>query len=141
MCSRKSVGPRMEIEEFQSNINWIFLWRLLIQNHLKLSVTEKRRNKAKYLTWNSIRLKFVKKTSKPNSGKSFEYIMCYSSGSPRSVKSPSNSIRYNCQKICSWSSRPKTILEIRKRAIFLLVINNPIIYKTLLTIGKRLTGQ
>ena len=40
-----------------SSINWIFLWRLLIQNYSKLSITEKRRNKAKYLTWNFIRLK------------------------------------------------------------------------------------
>ena len=40
-----------------SSINWIFLWRLSIQNHLKLSITEKGINKAKYLTWNSIRLK------------------------------------------------------------------------------------
>ena len=42
------------------------MWRLSIQNHSKSPITEKRRNKAKYLTWNSIRLKFVKKTSMPN---------------------------------------------------------------------------
>ena len=34
-----------------------------MKNHLKLSITE---SKAKYLTWNSIRLKFVKKTSMSN---------------------------------------------------------------------------
>ena len=34
-------------------------------------------------------------------------------------KSSSNSIRYNCQKICSWPKRPKTILKIRKKARFL----------------------
>ena len=34
-----------------SSINWILLWRLPIQNHTKLSVTEKRINGAKYLTW------------------------------------------------------------------------------------------
>ena len=39
--------------------------------------------------------------------------------------------RHNCQKISSWSRRPKTILEIRKKVTFLLVINNPIIYKFL----------
>ena len=73
-----------------------------------------------YLTWNSIKLKFVKKTSMPNSIESLGYIKCYSSSSPRPVKSPSNSIRYNCRKICSWSRRPKTILEIRKKGhIFL----------------------
>ena len=48
---------------------------------------------------------------------------------PKSVKSPSNSVRYSCEKICSWLRRPKTILEIRKKATFLYVINNPIIYK------------
>ena len=37
-------------------INWIFLWRLPIQNHLKESIIEKGKNKVKYLTWNSIRL-------------------------------------------------------------------------------------
>ena len=37
------------------------------------------------------------------------YIKCHNSSSPRLVKSPSNSISYNCEKICSWSRRPKTI--------------------------------
>ena len=45
------------------------------------------------------------------------------------VKSPSNSIRHNRQKICSWSRRLKTALEIRKKTTFLSEINNPIIYK------------
>ena len=40
-----------------------------------------------------------------------------------------NSIRHNCQKICSWLRKPKTILEIRKKDIFLNVISNPIICK------------
>ena len=57
MCCRKSVGPRME----PWGIPALFL-RLLIQNYLKLSISEKRRSKARYLTWNSLRLKFVKKT-------------------------------------------------------------------------------
>ena len=96
-----------------SSINCIFLWRLTIQNHLKPAFTEKRRNKAKYLTWNSTRVKFVKKTSMPNPVKSLGYIKCYSSSSPRCVKSPSNSIRCNCERICSWSRRPKKMLEIR----------------------------
>ena len=30
-----------------------------------------------------------------------EYVKCYSSSGPTPAKSPSNSIRYNCQKICS----------------------------------------
>ena len=70
-----------------SSINWIFLWRLPIQNYLKPPVTEKRRNKAKYLTWNSIRPKFVKKTSMPNSVERLGYIKCYSLSSPRPVPS------------------------------------------------------
>ena len=72
------------------------------------------RDKAKYLAWNSKWLRFVKKTSIPNSVESL-YIKCYNSSSPRPIKSSSSSIRYNSQKICSWSRRPKTILEIRKR--------------------------
>ena len=75
------------------------------------------------------RLKFVKKTSMPNSAKSLENIKCYSSSSSRPVKSPSNSIIRKCQKICSRSRRPKTILESRKKATFLQVIENPFIYK------------
>ena len=84
-----------------------------------------KRNKAKCLTWNSIRLQFVKKTSMLNPAKSLGYIKCHSSSSPRPVESPSNSIRYNCEKICSWSRKPKTILEIRKKAT-----KRPIIYQS-----------
>ena len=125
MYSRKSVGPIMDPwgtpaltgyyhKDFPSWITQSQLWL---------------RNKAKYLTYNSIRLNFVKKTSMPNSVESLGYIKCYSSSSGlRPVKSPSSSIRHNCQKICSLSRRPKTILEIWKKATFPLVINNPIIY-------------
>ena len=60
----------------------------------------------------------MKKTSMPNPAESLVYIKCNSSSSPRLIKSPSISIRYNCQKICSWSRRPKIILEIRKKARF-----------------------
>ena len=101
----------------------IFLWRLLIQNYSKTCITEKRQNKAKYLTRNSIRLKFLKKTSMPNPVKSVGYIKCHSSSSP------SNSIRYNSQKICSWLRTSKTILKIRKWATFISVNNKPVIYK------------
>ena len=55
----------------------------------------------------------------PNPVKSLGYINCYSSSSPTPVKSLHNSIRYNSKKICSWSRRPKTILEIRKKDISL----------------------
>ena len=128
MYSRKSVGPRMEpsgtpasngytCEDLPSRTTW---------RHLLLI---KRTNKASYLILNSIRRQFVKKTSIPNSAKSLGYIKCCSLSSPRPLKSPSNSIRYNCEKICSCSRRPKALLKIRKKAAFLYVINNPITYK------------
>ena len=110
MYSKKSVGPRMEpwgtialtrycCEDFPSRT---------IQSCLLLRKDETKPN---YLTWNSIRLKFVKKTSLPNPVRSLEYIKYYSSSSPRPIKSPTYSIRYNCNNIYSWSSRSKTILE------------------------------
>ena len=77
--------------------------------------TEKRTNKAKYLTSNSIRLTFAKQTSMPSPVTSLGYIKCYSFSNPKSVKSQTNSIKHNSQKICSSSRRPKTILEIRKK--------------------------
>ena len=63
----------------------------------------------------------------PNPVKSLGCI--YSSNSPRPVKGSSNAIRYNCQKIRSWSRRPKSIPKIRKNATYLKVINDPIIFK------------
>ena len=128
MYSRKSVGARME--------SWVTA--ALTRHSCKDSYPEpfeavyywkKKLNKAKYLTWNSIRLTFMKITSMLNHVKSREYIKCYSSGSPRPMKSPSNSIRYNCQKICSWFGRPKTMLETRKKVTLYWMINNSIIYK------------
>ena len=92
------------------------LWRLQnhIQNHPKMSITEKRRNKAEYLTWISIRLfKFGKKTNVLV--KSHSYIKFYSLSCPRPVKSPWYSIRYNCQKICSWSRNLKPYWKSEKR--------------------------
>ena len=48
----------------------------------------------------------------PNPVKSLGYIKCHSSSSPRSFKSPSNSIRYHHEKICSWPRRPKSIYPV-----------------------------
>ena len=62
-----------------SSVNSIFLQRFHIQNHPRPSITDKRRHKSKYLTWNSIRLKFAKKTSIPNYVQRLGYIKCYSS--------------------------------------------------------------
>ena len=126
-----------------SSINWIFFCRLPMQNHLKLS-TEKRRNNSEYLTCNSIRLKFAKKNCIPKPVKSLAYIKCHSSSSPRLVKSSSNAIRHNCQKMYSWSRRPKTILAIKKRSYFfrwstILIFTS--FSKTSLTMKRRLTGK
>ena len=82
-------------------------------------------HRAKFLTWNSIRLKFAKKASIPNPIKSLGYIKCQSSSGPRPVKSLFNSIRYNCQKICSWLRRPKTKLEIKKKDVISLGDQQP----------------
>ena len=107
MYSRKSVGPRKVLRN--TNINWIFLWRLPIQKHSKLSLTEK---KCKYLTLNFIRGTLMKKNNMPNPVESLGYIKCYSLSSPKPVPNPSNFIRYNCQKIYSWLKRPYTMLQI-----------------------------
>ena len=129
MYSRKIAGPRMDpwetpaltaysYEDFPSRTTWR---RLLLRKKIK----------AKYLSWNSIRLNFVKKTSIPNPVKS----------SPRPAKSPSNSIRHNYQKIRSWSRRPKTIRKIRGdfcRWSTILLFTS--FSKALLTTERRLQG-
>ena len=85
MYNRKSVGPRMKpwgtsaLTEYSCQD---FPWRTT-RSHLLL---KKKRNKAKYLTRNFVRRKFVKKTSMPNPVKSLGYIKCYSSSSPRLLK-------------------------------------------------------
>ena len=92
---------------------------------------------------NSIRFKFMNKTRMPNPFKSLGYIKCYSRSSSRPVKTPSNSVRYNCQKTCCWSRRPKTILEIRKRLHFSKCSTRLLFTsfsKTLLTTERRLTS-
>ena len=60
MYSRKSVAPSMEPWGTPA------LTGYSCEDFPKLSITEKRRNNAKYLSWNFIRLKFVKKTSMSN---------------------------------------------------------------------------
>ena len=71
--------------------------------------------------------KFVKKITMPGFGESLGYIKCYHLSSPRRITSASNPIRYNCNKICSCSRRPKTILEIKIEVTFLKVIMKHII--------------
>ena len=114
MYSRKSLGQRMDpwgtpaltgysCEEFPSRTTWRRLEELEEGD--------------------------LNKTSMPKSVKDLGYIKCYSSSRPRPVKNSCNSIRHNCQMICNWSRRPKSILEIREKARFLWVIDNLIIYK------------
>ena len=107
------------------------LQRLAIQNHPNPFITEKGWNKAKYSTWYSIRFQLVKKTSMPNPVQSLRYIKFHGLSSLRLIKRPRNSKKCNCKKICSWSRRPKTILEMRKKAWFIEVINKSIVYRFL----------
>ena len=108
----------------KSSINWI----PPIQNYLTPSVTEKRRNIVKYMTWNSIRFESVK-TSMPKPVKSLGCIKCHSLSSSRPNKSLPNSIRYSCQKICSLWRRPESILSIWNKFTFLKVISKSIIHE------------
>ena len=86
MYSRKSLGPRMQ--PWETPVLTRQSWRLPIQNHLKPSITQKRRNKAKYLTWNSIRFTFVKKTSMPNLLTSMSKALDISSARARVAPDP-----------------------------------------------------
>ena len=59
---------------------------LLMTFYSKPCITKKKRNTSKYLSWNSIRLKFVKRTSMSDPVKSLRYITCYNSTSPDLLK-------------------------------------------------------
>ena len=86
----------------------------------------------------------MKKTSTPKSIESLGYIKCHSSSCPKTIKDPSHTIKYNCQNISSWTRKLETILEIRKKATFLKVINSQLFIsfsKILLTTERRLTEQ
>ena len=94
-------------------VNYLFLWlisqiegtigsttkaylqKISNPDHLKLSIIQKWKNKAKNLTWNSIRVceKYyhVKPYQKP------WYIKWYSLNSSRPVKTPTRYITYICQ--------------------------------------------
>ena len=68
-----------------------------------------------------------------NAVKILGYIKGCSSSSPRPFRTPNNSVRCNFQKICNSSRRLKTILEIRKKAVFIDVNNKPINLKFLVS--------
>ena len=143
MYSRKGVGPRMDPWETGSSINWIFLWRLPIQTHSKTSITDKRRNKVKYLTWNSIRFKFVRKTSIPNHVESLGYIKCYSSSSPRPVKAQTITSDTTFKRSAVDLEDLKPYWKLEKRPHFSrwsTILLFTTFSKTLLTTERRLTG-
>ena len=58
----------------------------------------------------------------PQPAESLGYFKCYRSSSPRPLKNPSSSVRFNCYKICSWSRRPEIILKIRILCSFRLFL-------------------
>ena len=123
MYSRKSAEPRMKpwgkpaltdysCEDFPSRS---------IQSNLLLRKDETRLN-----TWSKIPedLSLWRRAAYQILNiKNLRYIKCYSLSKPKSIKNLRNSIRYHCQKICSWSRRPETILQIRKKVTFLEEIN------------------
>ena len=69
-CKKGLVRNKCFPVNFAKFLRTHFFIEHLRWNHSKPSITEKRRNKAKYLTWNSRRLNFVK-TSMPNPVKSW----------------------------------------------------------------------
>ena len=76
-----------------------------------------------------LRLEFMKKTSVPHHVKSLGHNKCYSSRSPKPIKCPINSIRYDCKKKSTVEKEHlNPYWEIRKKAIFLEVINKPVTY-------------
>ena len=129
MYSRKSVGPRMEpsgtpaltgysCEDFPSRTT---------QSHQLLRKEEIRTN-----IWSEIPedLSFWRRAPCQTLSKALDISTATAPVAPagaRPVKRPSSFIRHNCEKICSWSRRPKTTPEIRKKATFLQVINNSFI--------------
>ena len=108
------------------------------------SLTEKRRNKSKYLTRNFIRFKFEKMTSMPNTVKNLGSIKCHSSSSPKPVNAlgilSDTTVRQSAvdQQVLKpyWKSEKRT--HFSRRLTILLLIG---FSKTLLTIETRLTGQ
>ena len=95
--SRLKNGPLMNC-----CINWVFLQNLAIHNSLKILIAKNEQNIARY---------------------NMAYIKCHSLSSPKYINSPSNSFRYNCHKMWSWSERGETILKIRREATFIKMIN------------------
>ena len=90
MYSRKSVGPRMDSLGIPALIGYSY-------EDFPSRTTPSRLLPRKDEIRPNIKLKFFRKSSMPNPVKCIGYIKWYSSGNPRPMKSPSYSIRYNCQ--------------------------------------------
>ena len=119
------------ISSYGREFPWITIEKGKIISVLSPYITEKIKNKVIYPSWNSRaeRPEFAKKRPAGWILPKALYISNATSRiSPHPLKNPTNSIRQNCQKICS-RLRSETILEIKKGTTFLEVINKPIIYK------------
>ena len=102
----------------------------LIQNHSNCLLWEK----TKYLTWHFIRLDFMKITSMSTLKKALDISNATVWVNPDPLKAPA--ILSNCWIICRWTRRPETILEIGKKAIFVMVVVVCKIIRDLSTIWK-----
>ena len=114
MYSRKSVEPRMEP------------WGTLVLTRYSC------KNFSSRTTWNRLFLR--KDKIRPNIRPKTPWDLCLWRRPACQILSKALDISiatalYNCQKIYSWLIRSKTILEIRKKATFLWLINNSIIHK------------
>ena len=116
MYSRKRVGPRMVpwVTPALTRCSCKNLLSRTIHSCLLLRKDEKRPNT---LIKNSIRVEFVKNINTSHPVQSLGYIKYHNSNKPRPIKNSGNSVRYNCQRICSWLRKPKTMLKIRKRGL------------------------
>ena len=101
---------------------------VFIQNHWKLSITEEKQNMTKYLSWNTIRFKFVKKTGIPNPVKTLGYIKCYSSSRTRPMKTLAILLVTTARRLEDDREHLKPYWN-QKKAIYLLVINKLVICK------------
>ena len=71
----------------------------------------------------------MRNKSIPSPVENLEYIKCYSLSSPILGRNPGSFIKCNCQNFCSYLRKPKTILEIRRKTIFVKVVHTSTIYK------------
>ena len=106
--------------------------------------TEKRSNKVKHRTWNSIRFKFVKKISSPNSVKAFDISSTTARVARDLLKSLAILLDTTIRRSAVDWEDLKLYWKLQKKGLFLQEINKPIIYnffKNLTTTERRLTGQ